>query len=86
MIKPFPDTKANREESGLPRSKSFDDLLFLQARHTDETLREKRLDLNLTWFLIQGSTDQKPTNPEPKYKIGPKVVVKSLKSLQSIVI
>jgi len=46
MIKPFPDKKANREETELPRSKSFDDLLFLQARHTDETLREKRLDLN----------------------------------------
>ena len=47
LEKPFPDKKAKRDESGLPRSKSFDDLLFLQARLTDETLREKRLDLNL---------------------------------------
>ena len=52
--KPFPDKKAKREESGLPRSKSFDDLLFLQARLTDETLREKRPDHNfeLQWSII----------------------------------
>ena len=51
--KPFPDKKAKREESGLPRSKSFDDLLFLQARLTDETLREKRLGLYLVLQLAR---------------------------------
>ena len=37
------DIRGGGSKRKLPH---FDDLLFLQARLTDETLREKRLDLN----------------------------------------